>query len=319
MIIIIIIIINARIFFLYDLLGRTPLHLAFIHMDIVPHMRKMLDIYKKVKKFIQDKKKAEALENDVARSVQKYGGNNTDSASKDWIAQAVRIYLEHKQQKGQQKKASLIGDDGVSAMDEDIIIIEQDEISTVELYSQFQWEVDSAVPSKVDPIDIIKFFSKYDELRYDIADEFGRTPLHYAATVGAFSSTSVLLAEGVNINAQDLDRNTPLQLALRYKHVDYSVMLCDQGATPSSLMTLPVGDSITTLNYSLSQDFMNMAYLILDRDPNILGMYDVKFYFLQGVLFFIKIYILYCHYFCLYANIMFSIFFRVTSRCLENR
>ena len=288
-------------------------------MDIVPHMRKMLDIYKKVKKFIQDKKKAEALENDVARSVQKYGGNNTDSASKDWIAQAVRIYLENKEHEGQQKKTLLIGSNGVTAMDEDTIIIEQDEISTVELYSQFQWEIDSAVAGKVDPIDIIKFLSQYEGLKYDTPDEFGRTPLHYAATVGAFSSTSVLLAKGVNINAQDLDRNTPLQLALRYKHVDYSVMLCDQGATPSSAMTLPVGDSITTLNYSLSQDFMNMAYLILDRDPNILGVYDMKFTFCRS--FFIKIYIYFIlgHYFCLYANIMFSIFFRVTSRCLENR
>ncbi|KAG2217934.1 hypothetical protein INT45_004061, partial [Circinella minor] len=49
--------INAK-----DILDRTPLHLAFIHMDTIPHMHEMLDIYKKVKKFIQENKKAEALE-----------------------------------------------------------------------------------------------------------------------------------------------------------------------------------------------------------------------------------------------------------------
>ncbi|KAI9264234.1 hypothetical protein BDA99DRAFT_51448 [Phascolomyces articulosus] len=253
--------INAK-----DILGRTPLHLAFIHMNIIPHMRKMADIGKKVKKFIQDKKERETLEENVTKSVEKYGRDTKDATSNNWIAHAVRIYLEN----NKPKKPTTTKNNSVSTMDEDEVIIDQDEIPTLELYSQFQWEIDTTLPTKVDPIDIIKFLSQFDGLKYDTADEFGRTPLHYAAAVGAFSSTSILLAKGVNINAQDLDQNTPLQLALRYKHVDYSVMLCDQGAIPSSVMTLPVGDSITTLNYSLSQDFMNMAYLILDRDPNIL-------------------------------------------------
>ncbi|KAI9498385.1 ankyrin repeat-containing domain protein [Zychaea mexicana] len=248
--------INAK-----DILGRTPLHLAFIHMDVVPHMRKMATIAKKVKKIREDKKNAKIMESKIASAVEKFGRNTKDSGSNEWIAYAVRAHLENKQREESGSK----GKDG-----ENIVIIEQDELADLELYALFQWEMDTQSPSKVDPIDIIKFLSNYEDIQYDLPDHFGRTPMHYAATVGAFSSTSILIAKGVNINAEDLDQNTPLQLSLRYKHVDYSVMLCDQGATPTSVMTLPAGDPVTTLNYSLSQDFMNMAYLILDRNPSVL-------------------------------------------------
>ncbi|KAI8149897.1 ankyrin repeat-containing domain protein [Fennellomyces sp. T-0311] len=244
--------INAK-----DILGRTPLHLAFIHMDIIPHMREMTKIAKKVNKVRKDKSNARAIEKKVASAIEKFTRNNSDQVASEWIGYAVRTF----QQKVYETKSSAL---------DDIIVIDQDEMPQLELYSQFKWEMDAQVPGKMDPIDIIKFLSNYSELQPDPVDHFGRTPLHYAATVGAFSSTSILISKNVNINAQDLDKNTPLQLSLQYKHVDYSVMLCNQGATPSSIMTLPAGDSMSTLNYSLSKDFMNMAYLILDRHPNVL-------------------------------------------------
>lgn len=232
-------------------------------MDVIPHMQFLEPIAKKTKELLKERNAQAQVERESERLVTKYGHPNAANTN-DWIRHAVIKYHEEK------KKAN---EDNTNDK-ENIAPSSPEELATLEKYSQMQWELDTAVSTKADPIDIIRFLCNYrsSSAQLNICDEFGRTALHYAAMVGAFSSTSIMLQHGADLNAKDFDSNTPLQLALRYKHVDYSVMLCNQGATVGNDMTIPGDKPISTLKYSLSQDFMNMAYVILEQNPNTLGM-----------------------------------------------
>jgi hypothetical protein len=60
-------------------------------------------------------------------------------------------------------------------------------------------------------------------------DEFGRTPLHYAAGVGA-SAVGMLLVRGANVNAQADDGSTPLHVAVDRGSVSAVEALLGAGA-----------------------------------------------------------------------------------------
>lgn len=71
-------------------------------------------------------------------------------------------------------------------------------------YKSCQFE-DLDSNEQFDPIEIVKYFSSHEGVDCSIRDVFGRTPLHYAACVGAFSCTTLLLDKNVDINAVDDD------------------------------------------------------------------------------------------------------------------
>lgn len=60
-------------------------------------------------------------------------------------------------------------------------------------------------------------------------------------------------------------------MALRNNYVDYSVMLCNFGATVKNDIVLKDGQATTTFGFSLSQSLINMAYLIMDRGVTLIG------------------------------------------------
>ncbi len=63
-------------------------------------------------------------------------------------------------------------------------------------------------------------------------DNIGQTPLHLAAgNVKGKDMVALLLRSGVEINAQDLSENTPLELALSHEAWDVVDLLEEQGAT----------------------------------------------------------------------------------------
>jgi hypothetical protein len=49
----------------------------------------------------------------------------------------------------------------------------------------------------------------------------GDTPLHTAALTGDIKTAKRLIAEGVDINIKDQDKNTPIQLAIAKRHVEF--------------------------------------------------------------------------------------------------
>ncbi len=68
------------------------------------------------------------------------------------------------------------------------------------------------------------------EFNFDVADAFGRTPLHYAALRGATVCCLLLLRHGADIDAEDADGNTPLALAVLGQHEGCSLALMQNKA-----------------------------------------------------------------------------------------
>jgi len=59
---------------------------------------------------------------------------------------------------------------------------------------------------------------------------FGRTPLHYAAQHGAAISSLSLISRGAQLDRVDNEGNTPLAIALRYKHPQYALFIIREKA-----------------------------------------------------------------------------------------
>ncbi|MBT0773876.1 ankyrin repeat domain-containing protein [Kineosporia sp. J2-2] len=61
-------------------------------------------------------------------------------------------------------------------------------------------------------------------------DEFGRSPLHYAAADGDAAEVARLLAEGADPNQPDAVRFTPLHFAAQEQHPEVVALLISAGA-----------------------------------------------------------------------------------------
>ncbi|KAG0181661.1 hypothetical protein DFQ29_007537 [Apophysomyces sp. BC1021] len=246
-----------------DILGRTALHVAFTALNEIPNICKMTTVAKKFRAMVQEEALVKSRKQKVEDFVRKYGLG--DAESDKWMEEYKQELVRKQEDEAEKraKKSSVENNEKITLTDE--------EKATLKMYTAFKWEADSGSNDRKDPIDIIRFLSDYSQLRYDAVDHFGRTPLHYAACTGAFSCTTYLLNKGVDINAADADKNCALQLALWYKHVDYSVMLCNSGASTTNELVLPNGKSISTFRHSLSHSFMNMAYLVMEKDISVLA------------------------------------------------
>jgi len=66
-------------------------------------------------------------------------------------------------------------------------------------------------------------------------------------------------------------------LALRNNYVDYSVMLCNMGATVNNNIVLKDGETTSTFGFSLSQSLINIAYLIMEKGVTLIGNVVINF------------------------------------------
>jgi ankyrin repeat protein len=64
-------------------------------------------------------------------------------------------------------------------------------------------------------------------------DEYGRTPLHYAAADGDANAVAAQLKGGANVNAQDDNGWTPLHFAAQGRFVEVLRTLLAAGADPN--------------------------------------------------------------------------------------
>lgn len=90
--------------------------------------------------------------------------------------------------------------------EEDRIIIYDDEKEKLLGFNMFNWESKSSIPERFDPIDIAKYLLHFKGVTLDAVDYFGRTALHYAARVGAFSCSNLLIEKGASLNIVDTDQ-----------------------------------------------------------------------------------------------------------------
>ena len=76
--------------------------------------------------------------------------------------------------------------------------------------------------------DVVNYFLKL-QLDYNASTKYGDTPLHYAVEQGQIRVVELLLSnavtKGINVNAQAVDGNTPLQLACMLGKEDIVILL----------------------------------------------------------------------------------------------
>ena len=72
--------------------------------------------------------------------------------------------------------------------------------------------------SAIDPIEVVTGLVGQKACDVTVKDQWGSSPLHYAAQRGAQVCALTLIKKGANVNDTDEDGNTPLAIALHAKH-----------------------------------------------------------------------------------------------------
>lgn len=77
----------------------------------------------------------------------------------------------------------------------------------------------------IDPIETVSSLCAQPSLEIDVADKWGKTPLHYAAQRAASICTLYILNRGANLESTDIYGNTALGISLLNKHFNYGIIL----------------------------------------------------------------------------------------------
>ncbi|KAI9345692.1 ankyrin repeat-containing domain protein [Obelidium mucronatum] len=226
-----------------DAQGRTPLHIAFFGLGKIPVMD-LTSNELKVRKEYEDQL---ALYNSGRERVKEYVKKVIGATSDTDKANIFKWFYDTK-----------------IALPENSLKPVEDKRSTAEEYAL--GVMNSGQAEKNDPVEIVDFLATLPEIQSDVVDKFGRTPLHYAALIGASSCTNALLKSGVNLDRPDKDGNTPLQLSLLGEHVDFYLNLGLQGAKVNGHLVLADGTTESNFFYALMKGFMSIGYFIKNRE-----------------------------------------------------
>ncbi|KAI8333682.1 ankyrin repeat-containing domain protein [Chlamydoabsidia padenii] len=248
--------INAK-----DIFDRTPLHIIFTGLHVVPRMKTTDLTYKKVKALIAEQTLAKLEENTIKQYVEKYGQVNDDLDA--WLEQHKRMAVE------QEKLLKACETKNNSEDDEATKLTDHDRVTLVK-YLDYTFEQDSQI-APFDPVDMLKDLVDTPGIELDLMDSFGRTPLHYAVIVDAISCVNMMLDSGkIDVNTKDYDTNGGVQLALRYGHSNMAVMIHNRGGNDSDIV-FPDGHKDSAISYSLSHSYMNVSYLFMSNTETVLN------------------------------------------------
>lgn len=162
-------------------------------MDFVPLNRHTAIVAKKLQQITKELNSDKMIE-DALLSFSNTYSLDPSVTTDAWLEASKRKQLKQKDEKEKSKNVS-----------EEHIVMTDEEKKFIKGYNQFSFEKESDKHKRFDPMDIVKYLTDHEEIDCDSQDEFGRTPLHYAACVGAFSCTTILIGKKVNINAVDAD------------------------------------------------------------------------------------------------------------------
>lgn len=79
-----------------------------------------------------------------------------------------------------------------------------------------------------DKLELIKFLLSEKLVDVNSTDNFGRTPLHFAASSGYLPIAEVLLAAGANLNQRNNAQETPLMKACGFGELEMIKFLLDR-------------------------------------------------------------------------------------------
>ncbi|KAJ1565664.1 hypothetical protein HK096_000571, partial [Nowakowskiella sp. JEL0078] len=232
-----------------DCQGRTPLHIAFVELNRIPQMSITTKEKKIVEKYLEKKNKEDGRKSKLVAEVNSLFDKNTPKELKEYL-------IDHRLNADLKAYDTIIDNRNCSSE-----------------YVNGTWNFNDKLVN-FDPVEIVDYLIELDGLSCDIADNFGRSPLHYAAEIGATSSTNAILSKGATIGRRDFDGNTPINLALSNNNVDLVLNLSLRGAEVNDEIVLPNGNKETSFKFSLSRDFMSVAYIIKRQGQNILQAID---------------------------------------------
>ncbi|KAL9658090.1 hypothetical protein ABK040_013004 [Willaertia magna] len=107
-----------------------------------------------------------------------------------------------------------------------------------------------------DPIEILTDICNLEGIKLDEIDKYKRSPLHYAALLGATTSCIYLIQRECVLNRLDEDGNTPTNLGLLAGHVDLTITLINKGADVHVPVVQLTGDKTISL-----REFNRINYL----------------------------------------------------------
>jgi hypothetical protein len=89
---------------------------------------------------------------------------------------------------------------------------------------------------RVPPPHLLESFDALQELLpvFGMEDDLGRTNLHLAAASGDITTAEALLSKGADLNARDADGQTPLDHAVRNKHLEIIKLFMSCGAVATA-------------------------------------------------------------------------------------
>ncbi|KAJ3408798.1 hypothetical protein HDU80_004533 [Chytriomyces hyalinus] len=225
-----------------DAQGRTPLHIAFVGLGTVPLMgytAKERTVRSKYDSDVAQRNRVHQRALDSVEKVLGFGAKTIMPEVFEWFFQKPKQEAD--------KSAPEI----------------EDKRSQADEFVKGVFEVESR--NKSDPVELVDYLAGLKGISTDVVDQFGRSPLHYAARVGASSCTNALIKSGAEMDRNDKDDNSPLQLSLIGENVDFFLNLALQGADVNGKIVLASGRKETNFYYALSKGYMSIGYFIKNQ------------------------------------------------------
>ncbi|GAB5372958.1 hypothetical protein AAMO2058_001708900 [Amorphochlora amoebiformis] len=117
-----------------------------------------------------------------------------------------------------------------------------------------------------DPIELVSDLCGIGAERLDLnkTDLFNRTPLHYAAAMGAQVCANWIIRDGAHTEIDDMYENSALQYSVLKKRMGLSIAFIDKGVKVVHPLTDPkLGEKMTTFRKVLSLGWMGVVYLMM--------------------------------------------------------
>jgi len=108
----------------------------------------------------------------------------------------------------------------------------------------------------------IDYLFQYEEFRRPI---YMFTLLHASVSYKLISTLKALLAAGANVNASDIDENTPLHLAALFGHIDIVNLLLQEGAAVHARDR----HNKTPLHWAAQNGYIEIIEILLENGANI--------------------------------------------------
>jgi ankyrin repeat protein len=83
--------------------------------------------------------------------------------------------------------------------------------------------------TNIDPIETVSNIISRPNVKIDLRDNWGNTPLHYAAQRGSVISALYFMKNGADFNALNDDGNSPLNICLICGHQNMAIFLIQKG------------------------------------------------------------------------------------------